>query len=86
MKAVTFSFRAGVSVERQAEILEELGAADGVSVAARLKPGSRNVTVARMAYVRVTDAGDVDGVMRRLASVPEIDTPAVSPRRRRAAR
>lgn len=84
MKAVTFSFRAGVSADRQAEILLELGATADVSVAAKLKPASRNATVARMAYLQVADDGDVDGVMRRLAAVPEIDSPALSPRRGRA--
>ena len=84
MKSVTFSFRAGVSVARQAEILEEVGAAPGIAAAGTLKPDSRHEAVARMAYARVAEDGDVDGVMQRLAAIPEIDSPALSPRRGRA--
>lgn len=86
MKAVTFSFRVDVTAERQAEILLELGAVADVSVAAKLKPASRNATVSRMAYLQVADDGDLDGVIRSLAAIPEIDGPALSPRRGRSSR
>jgi hypothetical protein len=84
MVAVTFNFRPEATPEEQDEVLQAISAWREVQKASRLKPEAKHPLLLRMAYANVDDSADVDGVVERLARLPQVEGTSVPPKRRLA--
>ena len=82
MRSVTFSFRPDVSTDRQDHVLRQLNTWGDIRKASRLKPGATHPLLSRMAYAYVADDVDINGLVGRLAKLPEIEAASIPPTRR----
>jgi hypothetical protein len=81
MRAVNFTVRAGVSPERQGELMREIGTWPSIHKASMLRAGAANPAVRQMSYVLLEDDADIDAVVARLAAHPDIESASVPARR-----
>ena len=77
MRSVMFTFRPGVQLEEQDEILKTINDWKTVSKAGRLKPSAKHPLVLRMAYAYIKDGSDVEQVAEQLSELPEIESASV---------
>lgn len=82
MRSVTFNFRPGISMDQQEHVLKHVNTWGDVRKASRLKPGAKHPLLSRMAYAYVTGDADLGDLVKRLSSLPEVESASIPSRRR----
>jgi hypothetical protein len=77
MISVMFSFRPNVTLERQKAVLDNISHWREVYRASRLRPNAKHPEVLRMCYAYVEDPTNVGMTVRRLESMPEVESASV---------
>lgn len=77
MLSVMFSFRRNVPLERQRVVLDDISHWREIYGASRLRPNAKHPEVLRMCYAYVSDPTDVKLTVRRLESLPEVESASV---------
>jgi hypothetical protein len=84
MRSVTFSFRPEIPEEKRDEVLEAIARWSAVASASLLKPDAKNELTKLMAYAHLEEDADIDAIVRKIASLPEVDNASMPPPRKLA--
>jgi hypothetical protein len=82
MQTITMTFRAEVPKARRGAVLEAIGRIPGVLKASFLKAESEHPEIARVAYLSLAAQADVEGVLRQLRQLPEIEAASLPAQRK----
>ena len=74
MQTVMFNFKSEVPAQMQAARLEDIASWDAITVTAFLDAEASLPELRRMCYAYVQEAADIDGVLKCLIALPEIET------------
>lgn len=74
MRAITFKINSTLSYEQQDAVLSKISSIPGIEKVASFKPSSKNLSLRRLCFLQVSDAADIDLIIQKLSSFPEIES------------